>query len=95
MAAVAISAIATTPRTVPRTMVATGAGLLDPDVEELAVVLVGDVIAKDSIVDILAPLKPPLGAVLVAPPSLLYVEGRPEIIRIEEREGERRGGSGS
>ena len=59
MAAVVISTIATTPRAVPPTMVATGAGLLgDPDVEELAVVPVGDVIAKDSIVDILASLKP-------------------------------------
>lgn len=91
MAAVAISTIAVTPRAVPPTMAATGAGLLrDPDVEEPAVVL-GDIITKDCIVNIFTSLKPPLGAVLVAPPSLLYVGGRSEIISEYKGEGERGG----
>ena len=70
----------------PPAMATTGAGLsvlvLDgPGVEELVVVPepepvsllvpVGDVIAKDSIVDRFGSLKPPLGAVLVAPPPSL------------------------
>ena len=63
-------------------MAATGVGLsvLDaPGVEEPVVfpepeelVPVGDVIEKDIIVDKLASWKPPVGANLVAPPSLLY-----------------------
>lgn len=49
--------------------------LLGPRVKELMATTVGDAIAKDSIPDRLASLNPPVGAVLVAPPSLLYVEG--------------------
>ena len=79
----------------PPTMAATGrAGLLvlvlvldDPVVLEpelvlllvLVLVLVEGVIAKESIVDRSGSLKPPLGAVLVAPPFSLYGEGRSEI----------------
>ena len=70
----------------PPAMATTGAGLsvLVPDgpvVKELVVVPepepvpllvpVGDAIAKDSIVDRFGSLKPPLGAVLVAPPPSL------------------------
>lgn len=59
MAPVANSAIATTPPMVPPTMAATGVGLLVLVLDGLGVeepVVVGDVIAKDSIVDRLASL---------------------------------------
>lgn len=90
MVPVANSAMATTPPTAPPTIAPTGVGLLvldGPGAEELVavpdteprLVLVWDVIAKDSIVDRLASLKPPAGTVLVEPPSLLYVEGRLEL----------------
>ena len=91
----------------PPAMATTGAGLsvlvLDgPGVEELVVVPepepvsllvpVGDVIAKDRIVDRFGSLKPPLGAVLVAPPFSLYGEGRSEIgSGKREGRGRRRG----
>lgn len=92
----------------PPTMAATGrAGLLvlvlvldDPVVLEpelvlllvLVLVLVEGVIAKESIVDRSGSLKPPLGAVLVAPPFSLYGEGRSEIgSGKREGRGRRRG----
>ena len=59
-----------------------GPVVLEPELVLLLVlvlVLVEGVIAKESIVDRSGSLKPPLGAVLVAPPFSLYGGGRSEI----------------
>ena len=61
----------------------------------LVLVLVEGVIAKESIVDRSGSLKPPLGAVLVAPPFSLYGERRSEIgLGKREGRGKREEGGG-